>query len=481
MKNRYSLIKKTFGVSVIVAACSLVTACDSDKEYTTGMPESQLINSIELDVTKELPLAIGADSTLVYYISPENADNRNVRWKSSDENVATVSADGTIHAKTLGKTIISVTPERGFAASSATPAIEVVVIDKVIKATSLELTATDADNQPVTSIYEKEELQLTPKILPETHTYSYLTWGSSNENIATVSKTGEVTGVNAAINDGKVTIYAYTHDKSGVVGEYNLQVKQYKAATNVLFDSNTATIAMLGSVVLTPRLEPSDATVSSITWTSKDPDVATVVKGKVVGVGFGTTDIIATCDNGASASVKVTVDSGWYIWDADNSFKYWKHDTRNTDGMEVKDGKMIVHMRKGGTWRGDLTLTYQTDLKTVTLNWNNYHVFAMKANMPDGGNKTLDYVMTTSGKLGNNKFTVSKLNDGTSLFYIDILSANPTFDVTNEVICTTFTMKIADAPLANSTTGTYEVHWIRTFKSVEEMNEFVQNELNANN
>lgn len=481
MKNINSFIKKTFGLSLIMAGCLLVTGCDNDKLYTTNMPESQLINSIELNVTKELPLAIGTDSTLVYRIFPENADNLNIVWKSSNEEIATVSEDGTIHAKALGKAVISVAPERGFGATSTTPAIEVVVIPEVIKATSVELIAIGADNQPVTSIYEKEDLQLTAKILPEAHTYSYLTWSSSNEEIAKVSQTGEVTGVNADINNGNVTIYAYTHDKSGVIGEYNLKVEKYKAATSVSFASQTATIAMFGSINLIPALEPSDATTSSITWTSKDTNIATVVKGKVMGVGFGTTDIIATCDNGVSAFVKVTVESGWYIWDASNNFKNWVIFPNNAESLEVKDGKMVVHMTDKGKWRGDLTLTKKTPEETVVFNWNNYQVFALKAKMPDGGNKTLDYVMTIAGKLGDSKFKISKLDDGTSLFYIDITSASPNFDITNEVICKTFNLKIADIPLGNSPDGTYEVYWIRTFKTVDDMNTFAHNELNVNN
>jgi uncharacterized protein (TIGR02145 family) len=61
-----------------------------------------------------------------------------------------------------------------------------------------------------------------------------------------------------------------------------------------------------------PRLvvtfEPSDATNRSITWTSNNPDVATVTAGRVTGVSIGTATITATSADGArTATCVVTV------------------------------------------------------------------------------------------------------------------------------------------------------------------------------
>ena len=39
-------------------------------------------------------------------------------------------------------------------------------------------------------IYETDRIQLEASILPANHTYSYLTWASSNPSIATVSENG---------------------------------------------------------------------------------------------------------------------------------------------------------------------------------------------------------------------------------------------------------------------------------------------------
>ena len=45
-----------------LTGCLLLASCDQEQEFTTGMPEQQLINSIELEVTSKLPLAVRAVS-----------------------------------------------------------------------------------------------------------------------------------------------------------------------------------------------------------------------------------------------------------------------------------------------------------------------------------------------------------------------------------------------------------------------------------
>ena len=86
-----------------LTGCLLLASCDQEQEFTTGMPEQQLINSIELEVTSKLPLAVGMDTTIVYKVAPENAANKEVLWVSSNEKVATVSQNGTITALAEGE------------------------------------------------------------------------------------------------------------------------------------------------------------------------------------------------------------------------------------------------------------------------------------------------------------------------------------------------------------------------------------------
>lgn len=274
----------------------LLVSCD-DKELTTGLPENQLITAINLDVTSELPMLVGTDSTIVYSVVPEDADVRELKWKSSNELVATVSDDGTISANKVGDAVITVTPAVGFGRDETVKTIAVSVIEKIVGAE--EIVFTNVTNE----VYKTGQLQLTYNILPENHTYSYLTWSSSDESIATVDENGIVTGV----KPGQVTITAYTHDKSGTTGSIVLTVKEMLPATDISV-TKPEPLYWKQSLELDYTLTPKDASLASVEWESSDESVLTVNKGVVQAVSFGTATITATCkETGNSASVELTV------------------------------------------------------------------------------------------------------------------------------------------------------------------------------
>lgn len=60
-----------------------------------------------------LTLDVGGSETLTATITPDNATNQNVTWKSDNENVATVDANGNVTAVGAGEATITVTTEDG--------------------------------------------------------------------------------------------------------------------------------------------------------------------------------------------------------------------------------------------------------------------------------------------------------------------------------------------------------------------------------
>ncbi|MCQ2076805.1 MAG: chitobiase/beta-hexosaminidase C-terminal domain-containing protein [Bacteroidaceae bacterium] len=70
------------------------------------------VESVSLDITVVPDLMVGKSVTLVATVLPENAENKNVSWSSSDEDVATVE-NGVVTAVAEGEATITVTTEDG--------------------------------------------------------------------------------------------------------------------------------------------------------------------------------------------------------------------------------------------------------------------------------------------------------------------------------------------------------------------------------
>jgi len=67
-----------------------------------------------LNVGSSLPLAVGMDFVLDYKPVPENVTNPEITLTSSDENVVSVSQDGRVTAKMIGKAYINLSQSTAF-------------------------------------------------------------------------------------------------------------------------------------------------------------------------------------------------------------------------------------------------------------------------------------------------------------------------------------------------------------------------------
>ena len=80
------------------------------------------------------------------------------------------------------------------------------------------------------------------------------------------------------------------------------------AVTGVSLNKSVTTIQLGMTETLVPTVQPSDATVRSVSWTSSDESVATVSGGTVMAVKAGTAIItVTTADGGFTATCAVTV------------------------------------------------------------------------------------------------------------------------------------------------------------------------------
>ena len=141
---------------------------------------------------------------LVLSVEPANFTDE-ITWKSSNTDVVTVSADGTLKAVAVGKARIMVY------AGNVSAACDVVVKQPV---TSMSLSASSL------SLDAGDTKTLTVSIYPTNADNKEITWSSSDEKVAVVDKNGKVT----AVGKGSAVISATTKDGSNITRTCNVTV-----------------------------------------------------------------------------------------------------------------------------------------------------------------------------------------------------------------------------------------------------------------
>jgi hypothetical protein len=107
MKNDImkQMVKKRVNLTIILLLVLFFNTCKDEEIFVK-------VKSMSLDKTA-LTLTEGDIISLVATIIPENATNKHISWKSSNEKVASVDDEGKVTALHTGNTIIVVTTEDG--------------------------------------------------------------------------------------------------------------------------------------------------------------------------------------------------------------------------------------------------------------------------------------------------------------------------------------------------------------------------------
>lgn len=283
-----------------VFAKGIVYAPNDTKEYYEASIFKNLeiiaptsVKSIDLSM-QSASLKVGETMVLKSEIFPADADNQVLIWSSSDNAVASVD-NGMVSAISGGNAVIT-------AKSAENPDIKAECVLTVTQPViGIKLSTTELE------IIDGNAKQLTANVLPENASNKSVTWTSSDISVAMVSPDGTV----YAIKPGQATIMATTED-GGFVGLCKVTVKaKMIIATAIRLSHTSETIAIGETLQLNAVLEPVNVTNSNISWTSTNPNVATVNStGLIQAVAQGSTQIIATTTDGSnlSAICEITVE-----------------------------------------------------------------------------------------------------------------------------------------------------------------------------
>ena len=281
-------------ITAISAGTATITAKAGKITATCVITVTVPVSSVTLDKTT-LALTEGETYKLTATVSPEDATNQGISWRSSDSRVATVDDNGLVTAIGAGTAAVTVTTADG----GLTATCEVTVARKIIHVTGVELSSTTL------RIIKGNTETLTATVLPADATDKSITWASTNQGIAQVEQNGRVTGVET----GSATVYVTTTDGEFVAACEVTVYVPFVDVTSITLDRTTAAMVKGETLTLTATVLPEDATVKTVTWTSDNPDVAKVDDdGNVTAVGGGSATITAKAgDLTATCTITVTV------------------------------------------------------------------------------------------------------------------------------------------------------------------------------
>lgn len=288
--------RRLIALFTILLSVSLIAtySCKKEKDKSVAVTEVRLDKSATT-------LVEGDTEELMATVMPENATDKGIEWKSSDESVATVSQTGLVTALKEGSSAITViTNDGGFKATC-----DVTVNKKVIAVTSVVLGNTEL------TLVEGEEEKLAVAVTPENATDKSVVWESGNESVATVSQEGLVT----AVGEGKATITVKTND-GGFSASCEVTVKKKViAVTGVKLSAASMTLREGDKGTLTATVEPANATNKNVEWWTSDLDVVSVTStsggsnGYVEARGAGKATVTVKTEDGEfSASCEITVE-----------------------------------------------------------------------------------------------------------------------------------------------------------------------------
>lgn len=204
------LTAKAAGKAIITAITS-----DGNVMYCIVTVENIKVSKITITTTTSNKIATGKKVTLKATVTPSNAYNKGVTWKSSNTKVATVSSSGVVTTKKKmgGKTVtITATAKDG---SGKKASYKIYVKKGIVKKVYIS---------GVKSVKAGKKLYLKGKTSASAGANRTLKWSSSNTKYAKVSSKGTVTTYKAG-KKKSVKITARAVDGSGKSKTVTIKIK----------------------------------------------------------------------------------------------------------------------------------------------------------------------------------------------------------------------------------------------------------------
>lgn len=241
-------------------------------------------------IGNNLTLRVGQTAAINLTIDPAPEYDPKLQWKLDDGGDAyvtmTLNPDNSLTASftglAVGETIYTISlPNNG--ATVLAGNIKVIAKDPI---TSITLSPS-----PLSMPLNSEPVELTATISPENASIKTLVWTTSDDKIATVTADGKVSPVAL----GECDITATSTDGSGMFATCHVTVTPVVPTSITIDGENIHTLKTSGTLQLTATVTPDDTTYPEFTWSSLQPELASVSStGLVTAIAAGTVTIKAT-------------------------------------------------------------------------------------------------------------------------------------------------------------------------------------------
>ena len=253
---------------------------------------TQPVAKLTVETPEGRTVAAGGTLQLTAGFEPDNVTLREVEWSSRNPKVATVDQNGVVTGVKKGTTVIEAKALDG---SGKKASVTVVVAQKptgiAVRETSLMLAT-------------RQQGYLHASVQPQEANDRGLTFTSTDPSVATVTPSGQVRGVKRG--ECEIIIAAKADPNVSV----SVPVQVIQKVEKIVFTGTPVSLPVRTTAQLSWEVQPADATIQDVTFSSSNRKVATVDQnGVVTGLVRGTSTITATATDGSGrrGQVRVTV------------------------------------------------------------------------------------------------------------------------------------------------------------------------------
>ena len=268
------------------------------KDFSDPAVESVTLNKSDISLT----VGDTYSSFTVTILPTEGIYNKTVAWESSNESVATVSADGKVTAVGEGTAVITV---KSTYTEGKQATCNVSVVKQIVPVSSV----TFAAGVP-TSVESNGTVDLSDfvTINPGEATSPEIEWSVSPETVASIEN-GKLTAGFVKQNTGVTVTVSVT--AGGVTKTANTTITILKGPIPVTGITVTApqSVQENGSFKVTAKVDPSDADDDTYRWSVSNSNATIDQQGNVsvLGNSGDTFDVVATANDGSGVTGRATV------------------------------------------------------------------------------------------------------------------------------------------------------------------------------